>query len=246
MLAGVREVAIITQQKDLQALRALLGDGDRFGMNIRFVIQDQPLGIADTIKLSEDFLHGADFLLALGDNIFFGSGFSGVLKQMAEEDLGARILVKQVSDPERFGVAWIAPSGEVTQIQEKPTAPTSNFAITGLYFFKSSAVAKAKSLIPSARGELEVTDLLDAYMSQSDLRAWILPRGTMWLDTGTVESMMSAAEFVQSFQDLSGQLIGSPEEVAWRNGWISSDQLRASGRLFQNSYGTAIQRLAAD
>ena len=245
MLAGVRDVAIITQRKDLAALQALLGDGGRFGMEISYVIQEHPLGSADTIRLSEEFLEGSDFLLALGDNIFFGSGFSGVLKEMAADPMGARILVKQVSDPERFGIAWISPGGAVTKIQEKPSEPSSNFAITGLYFLRANAVDHAKALSPSARGELEVTDLLSHYMSGSDLRAWVLPRGTMWLDTGTIESMMSAAEFVQSFQDLSGQLIGSPEEVAWRNGWISEKELEGASRLFQNSYGAAIQKLIA-
>lgn len=245
MLSGIKEAAVVTQRKDLQALKSLLGDGSRLGMKLTFLIQDEPLGIADTIRLAEQFLDGTDFLLALGDNVFFGSGLSGVLRQMAEDPSRSRILVKEVMDPERFGVAWLNGDGKVTAIVEKPNAPTSKFAITGLYFFDKSAVSIAKSLTPSDRGELEITDVLSDSMLNSQLRAWVLPRGTMWLDTGTIESMMNAAEFVRSFQSLSGQLIGSPEEVAWRNGWIDSSQLRESAAGYQNSYGAKLIELVS-
>ena len=245
MLSGIREVAVITQRKDLQALNSLLGDGTRLGMELTYLIQDEPLGIADTIRLAEEFLGGSDFLLALGDNVFFGSGLSGVLRQMTEDSNLSRILVKEVMDPERFGVAWLDDHGKVTAIEEKPSSPTSRFAITGLYFFDQGAVAIASSLTPSHRGELEITDVLIDSMHKSQLRAWVLPRGTMWLDTGTIESMMNAAEFVRSFQSLSGQLIGSPEEVAWRNGWIDSAQLRKSAAAYQNSYGAKLIELVS-
>jgi glucose-1-phosphate thymidylyltransferase len=210
---------------------------------LTYGIQDEPKGIPDTIKVSRDYIAGDEFALALGDNVFFGSGLSGALGTLVNYRSGARILLKQVSDPERFGVAWVGPDGLVEEILEKPSSPTSNLAITGLYYLPGDAVGLADSLVPSSRGELEITDLLRAYMPDNNLHSWSLPRGTMWLDTGTIESLMDASNFVRSFQALSGQLIGSPHEVAWRNKWIDDTQLTSVSERFPTSYGSSLRKL---
>jgi len=243
MLSGIADIRIIVRSADIDAFTRLLGDGSDLGLSITYGIQDQPKGIPDTIKVSRDFIAGDEFALALGDNVFFGSGLSGALATLVNHKSGARVLLKAVSDPERFGVAWIGPDGSVKEIQEKPKSPSSNLAITGLYYLPGSAVEIADSLVPSARGELEVTDLLRAYMPTGDLHSWSLPRGTMWLDTGTIESLMDASNFVRSFQALSGQLIGSPHEVAWRNNWINDEKLKALSQKFPTTYGDSLRKL---
>lgn len=243
MLSGISDIRLIVRSVDIDAFTRLLGDGSDLGLSITYGIQDQPKGIPDTIKVSRGFIDEDEFALALGDNVFFGSGLSGALATLVNHRSGARVLLKAVSDPERFGVAWIGADGSVTEIQEKPKDPSSNLAITGLYYLPSSAVEIADSLAPSPRGELEVTDLLRAYMTTGDLHSWSLPRGTMWLDTGTIESLMDASNFVRSFQALSGQLIGSPHEVAWRNNWINDEKLQALSQKFPTTYGDSLRRL---
>jgi len=243
MLSGISDIRLITKSSDIQAFTKLLGDGSDLGISITYGIQDEPKGIPDTIKVSREFINGDEFALALGDNVFFGSGLSGALTTLVNHSSGARVLLKQVSDPERFGVAWIDSNGEVEDIAEKPKNPTSNLAITGLYYLPGDAVDIADSLVPSSRGELEITDLLQAYRKRGELHSWSLPRGTMWLDTGTIESLMDASNFVRSFQALSGQLIGSPHEVAWRNHWIQDGQLEALAAGFQSNYGESLRKL---
>lgn len=243
MLSGVRDIRIISKAADLESFGRLFGHGAELGVSITYGIQDEPRGIPDTIRVSKEFLSGSDFILALGDNVFFGSGLSGALGTLVSFGSGARILLKRVSDPERFGVAWMDDSGTVTNLEEKPKSPSSNLAVTGLYYLPASAVDAAFDLEPSARGELEITDLLRSFLVTGDLHAWSLPRGTMWLDTGTTESLMDASAFVRSFQALSGQLIGSPHEVAWRNGWISDEQIVKSAAAFPTPYGEALAKL---
>lgn len=243
MLSGISDIRLIARSADLDAFSRLLGDGSQFGISLTYGIQDEPKGIPDTIKVSRDYIAGDEFALALGDNVFFGSGLSGALATLVNYGSGARILLKQVSDPERFGVAWVGPDGLVEEIREKPSSPTSNLAITGLYYLPGDAVDLADGLVPSSRGELEITDLLRAYMPDNNLHSWSLPRGTMWLDTGTIESLMDASNFVRSFQALSGQLIGSPHEVAWRNKWIDDAQLASISERFPTSYGSSLLKL---
>ncbi len=243
MLSGISDIRLIARSADLDAFSRLLGDGSQFGISLTYGIQDEPKGIPDTIKVSRDYIAGDEFALALGDNVFFGSGLSGALGTLVNYGSGARILLKQVSDPERFGVAWVGPEGLVEVIREKPSSPTSNLAITGLYYLPGDAVDLADGLVPSSRGELEITDLLRAYMPDNNLHSWSLPRGTMWLDTGTIESLMDASNFVRSFQALSGQLIGSPHEVAWRNKWIDDAQLASISERFPTSYGSSLLKL---
>ena len=243
MLSGISDIRLIARSADLDAFSRLLGDGSQFGISLTYGFQDEPKGIPDTIKVSRDYIAGDEFALALGDNVFFGSGLSGALGTLVNYGSGARILLKQVSDPERFGVAWVGTDGLVEEIREKPSSPTSNLAITGLYYLPGDAVDLADGLVPSSRGELEITDLLRAYMPDNNLHSWSLPRGTMWLDTGTIESLMDASNFVRSFQALSGQLIGSPHEVAWRNKWIDDTQLTSVSERFPTSYGSSLRKL---
>lgn len=243
MLAGVREIRLVIRSEDANSYSKLLGDGSEFGVSISYGIQESPKGIPDTLLVSKDWLGVDEFALGLGDNVYFGSGLSGELLRMSASSQKTRILLKRVNDPERFGIAWTSESGEVVRLEEKPSHPSSNLAVTGLYFFPAGAAEKASVLKPSARGELEITDLLRLYMTTNDLQASLLPRGTMWLDTGTIEAMMDAAAFVRSFQALSGQLIGSPHEVGWRNGWITDNELATAASLFPTSYGLALRRL---
>ncbi len=245
MLSGIRDIRLVIKSEDAEPYRRLLGDGSAFGINLSYGFQDAPRGIPDTILVSSPWIDGESFALALGDNIFFGSGLSGELLRLASANSSARVLLKRVTDPSRFGVAWTSESGQVLRLEEKPNNPTSNLAVTGLYFFPESGSKKAESLTPSSRGELEITDLLSLYLREQQLEASLLPRGTMWLDTGTMESMMDASEFVQSFQSLSGQLIGSPHEVGWRNGWVSDDELLDIAARYPTSYGAALKRLVA-
>ncbi len=245
MLASIRDIKVVIRRPDSDLFEKVLGDGADFGLNITYGFQDAPLGIPDTIKVASDFLAGSPFAMGLGDNIFFGSGLSGELKRMVSQSTEASILLKSVPDPERFGVAWTSETGRVLKLEEKPSHPNSNLAVTGLYHLPSAAVEFVNQLTPSLRGELEITDLLNMFLSEEKLSASILPRGTMWLDTGTTEAMMDASNFVRSFQDLSGVLIGSPHEIAWRNGWIDADDLARKGHLLKNNYGQALCRLVS-
>jgi len=243
MLAGIRNIAVITRPKDREAFESLLGDGSLLGIDVTFIVQDHPAGIAEGLLLAEDFIAGESVCLALGDNIYHGSGLSVLLRDLAETSTGAAVIVRAVRDPERFGVAELDRNGNVVNLVEKPNAPDSNLAVTGMYFYDQTACSRVRDQRPSARGELEITDLNLSYLGTGGLTARELPRGTMWLDTGTVESMMDASQYVRSVQLHTGQLIGSPEEIAWRQKWISDDDLLASARLLNSDYGESLQRL---
>lgn len=243
MLAGCRDIAVVCRSRDKQALKSVLGGGEKFGVSLHYIVQDEPLGIVHAINLASTFLDYDSFVLALGDNLFFGSHFSGFLEQMASKNVGARIALKPVVDPERFGVAWLSTEGRVERLEEKPEDSSSNLAVTGLYFFDDEAVVRAQSQAASSRGELEITDLLKSYLDSGLLAAFTLPRGTMWQDTGTPEGLLSASNFVSSFQSLTGQLIGSPEEIAWRRGWISTADLERTSYEHPNNYGGSLRHL---
>lgn len=243
MLSGIRDIHIIIRGTDLHSFSNLLGDGSQIGISLTYGIQNEPKGIADTIRVASEFISSDEFALALGDNIFFGSGLTGMLSSMTSSKGEARVVLKEVSDPDRYGIAWLSESGSILQIEEKPHAPNSNFAITGLYFLPGNAVEIVSNLEPSTRGELEITDVLQSYLSKNQLKSWKLPRGTMWLDTGTIESLMDASTFVRSFQALSGQLIGSPHEISWRNNWIDDSELEGTAVKIGNSYGESLKRL---
>jgi glucose-1-phosphate thymidylyltransferase len=220
MLAGIREFCLITTQRDLSAYLNLLGHGEDFGIRITYEVQDQPNGIAESLLLAEAFLGNEACSLILGDNIFYGAGLGRELANFGIPQ-GSRILGYQVSNPEEFGVAILNESGKVCGIVEKPAMPTSNIAITGLYFFDNTAVERTKTLNRSARGELEITSLIQSYLDDEQLEFSLLPRGTAWLDTGTFDGLHKAASFVQVLESRTGLSIGNPYDVALAQGWIN-------------------------
>ena len=226
MLAGVKEFLIISSPQYLEDFQRLLGSGEQWGVTIEFAVQNEPKGIADAFLVAEEFIAAEPCALILGDNLFYGGGLGESLKEKIARQSGALIFCQEVQDPERYGVVELSADGRVLSIEEKPSLPKSNFAATGLYFYDSRAVGFAKELKPSARGELEITDLNKKYLEIGELTAHVLERGAVWLDTGTVGSLSSAAEFVRVIQERQGFRIGSPEEVAWRMGYISKPQFR--------------------
>jgi len=243
LLAGVREFLILTTPADQPLFEKLLGDGSALGVKILYQSQDEPKGIADGLILGEDFLQGEPSALILGDNIFYGAGVGETLEGY-RTDSGATVLAQSVGDAQRYGVLELGATGTVLSVEEKPTSPRSNLAITGLYFFDGSASARARRLRPSSRGELEITHLLDSYRSEGSLKAHVLPRGTAWLDTGTFESLAQASEFVRVVERRQGFMISAPEEIAWRLGLIDSMQLkRLAQRFAKSEYGTYLQSL---
>lgn len=243
LLAGTQDIAIITSPRDKSAFMNLLGDGSRFGVNITYLVQESPDGIAKALVLGERFLGGEASCLALGDNILYGSGAGEMLSQYRTES-GATILAQTVADPERYGVVEMNEDGRAVSLEEKPEFPKSSFAVPGLYFYDSTAVERAKSLIPSARGELEITDLNKSYLKDGELKVVKLPRGTVWLDTGTVDSLSQATEFVKVVEQRQGTLVGSPEEIAWRMGRIPDAVLLESATMFgKTGYGVALRQL---
>jgi glucose-1-phosphate thymidylyltransferase len=235
MLAGIREILIITTEEHQSDFQRLLGSGDKWGISFTYKIQPEPKGIAEAFLLGESFIDGEACALILGDNLFYGGGLGESLRARTASHNGALIFCQEVQDPERYGVVEIAGSGEVISIEEKPGEAKSNLAATGLYFYDSQVVAKAKSLRPSSRGELEISDLNNLYLEAGKLEAEVLQRGAVWLDTGTVDSLNSAAEFVRVIQERQGFKIGAPEEVAWRMGYISSEQLGKVAKDLPNS-----------
>jgi len=243
LLAGVREFLILTTPADQPLFEKLLGDGSALGVKILYQSQDEPKGIADGLILGEEFLQGEPSALILGDNIFYGAGVGETLEGY-RTDSGATVLAQSVGDAQRYGVLELGATGTVLSVEEKPTSPRSNLAITGLYFFDGSASARARRLRPSSRGELEITHLLDSYRSEGSLKAHVLPRGTAWLDTGTFESLAQASEFVRVVERRQGFMISAPEEIAWRLGLIDSMQLkRLAQRFAKSEYGTYLQSL---
>jgi glucose-1-phosphate thymidylyltransferase len=245
LLCDVREIALVCRPQDRENYQLLLGDGSSFGVSIDYFEQRTNDGIPAAIQEAKDFFELSPLVVALGDNLFHGSGLSRVFQQLAEPVEGCKILVREVPDPERFGVLFINEDESPRTIVEKPTIPESNLAITGMYFFDASLTAKLKKLSKSARGEFEVADLLSLYLRDSKLLYDRLPRGTMWLDTGTVDSLSDASSFVRSTQNHTGQLIGSPEEVAWRKGWISDHQLSQSLHNANSKYSELLSRNVA-
>ncbi len=244
MLAGIREVLIITTPQDEPMFRNLLGDGSAWGMGIEYAVQPNPEGLAQAFIIGENFIGGERSCLILGDNIFYGHGFQNYLFDASRHEQGATVFGYWVSDPERYGVAEFNASGEVTALVEKPQTPKSNYAITGLYFYDNQVVEMAKSLKPSPRGELEITDINSIYLKQRQLRVEKLGRGIAWLDTGTHESLMQASNFIQTIEERQGLKVACPEEIAWNQGWIDAAQLeQLAGRLKKSQYGEYLLRL---
>jgi glucose-1-phosphate thymidylyltransferase len=222
--AGINDILIITTPQDRDSFERLLGDGSQYGCSFQYASQEKPNGLAEAFIIGENFIHGDDVALVLGDNIFHGVGLGKELRAI-ETIHGATIFACRVSNPESYGVVEFSPDGMVVSIEEKPTKPKSNFAVPGLYFYDSRVAEIAKSIKPSARGELEITSVNEQYMKQGRLSARILERGTMWLDTGTFESLYAASSYVQIIEERQGSKISCLEEIAWNNKWISDDQL---------------------
>ncbi len=247
MLAGIREVLVISTPMDLPLFRRMLGDGSDWGIDLSYVEQPSPDGIAQAFLLGEEFIGDDDVCLILGDNIFFGYGFTGMLQKAVEsvrEERMATIFGYYVNDPERYGVAEFDDEGKVLSIEEKPKEPKSNYAVVGLYFYSNDVVEVAKNVKPSARGELEITSVNEEYLRRKRLRMSIMGRGFAWLDTGTHDSFQEAGNFIETVEKRQGLKIACPEEIAWRRGWISDEQLEAlAGQLMKNQYGEYLMRL---
>ena len=238
LLAGVREILIISTPQDTPRFEQLLGDGSQWGLNLSYAVQPSPDGLAQAFLIGEKFIGGEDSALVLGDNIFFGHQLSDLLKRADARRTGATVFAYHVTDPERYGVAEFDAEGNVLSLEEKPTAPKSNFAVTGLYFYDSSVVAHAKALKPSPRGELEITDLNRRYLAESALKVERMGRGYAWLDTGTHDSLLEAGQFISTIEKRQGQKVACPEEIAWRNGWIDDAALlRLAEKLAKSGYG---------
>ena len=238
MLAGIREIALISTPEDQPAFIRLLGDGSQWGLSITYIIQPSPDGLAQAYLLAEDFLAGSPSVMVLGDNIFFGHGLPEVLAAALAQPVGGTVFGYRVSDPERYGVVKFDAEGTVLQIIEKPNVPPSNFAVTGLYFLDGTASARAKTIRPSARGELEIVDLLETYLAEGTLSVQKMGRGFAWLDTGTHGSLLDAGNFVRTLQARQGLQVGCPDEIAYRAGWIDDAALAARAAIFRkNDYG---------
>ena len=248
MLAGIRDILIISTPDDTPRFEALLGDGSQFGINLSYKVQPSPDGLAQAFILGEEFLSGEAGAMVLGDNIFYGMGFRAILKKAvsnAEENGRATVFGYYVPDPKRFGVVEFDDSGNVISIEEKPNKPKSNYAIIGLYFFPAGVSSKAAQIKPSDRGELEITTLIEMYLDEHLLDVQLLSRGFAWLDTGTVDSLLRAAEFIEMIQNRQGTTISAPEEIAYINGFIDRDKLMESAALYGNSpYGEHLKAVA--
>lgn len=244
MLAGMREVLVISTPHDLPLFERLLGDGSEWGMRLAYAEQPSPDGLAQALTIAEDFLEGKPSALILGDNLFFGYGFSERLARANTRETGATVFGYQVEDPQRYGVVAFDAAGRPREIVEKPAQPPSNTAVTGLYFYDTHAPRFARELKPSARGELEITDLNRRYLEAGTLAVEALGRGFAWLDTGTHQSLLQASTFVETIEERQGVKIGAPEEIAWRAGWIDDAQLRALAEpLAKTRYGQYLLRL---
>jgi len=244
MLAGIKEILIISTPHDTPRFQDLLGDGKRWGLDIQYAVQPEPNGLAQAFLIGEEFLDGAPSALVLGDNIFFGQGFSAELQAASEQTEGARIFAYHVQDPHRYGIAEFDGDGKVLSLEEKPEHPRSNFAVTGLYFYDERAVEFTKELSPSKRGELEITDLNKLYLDKDALQVCTLGRGFAWLDTGTYDSLIEAGSFVQTVEKRQGMKIACPEEIAWRKEFIDDAQLILLAEELRNSgYGDYLLQL---
>lgn len=238
MLAGIRDILIITTPADQESFRALLGDGTAWGLNLEYVVQPSPDGLAQAFILGEEFIGGSPVCLILGDNIFYAEGLSRRLQNISQKETGATIFAYFVQDPQRYGVVEMDPERRALSIEEKPENPKSNYAVTGLYFFDNDVVDIAKGIKPSARGELEISSVNDAYLQRGDLQVEILGRGAAWLDTGTHQSLLDAGQFIRVIEERQSLKIASPEEIAWRMGFIGDAQLEKLANPLENSgYG---------
>jgi glucose-1-phosphate thymidylyltransferase len=245
MLAGIRDIMIISTPEDLPQFRRLLGDGSRFGVQFAYAVQPKPDGIAQAFLIASDWIGGAACALALGDNIIHADHLTQLLQQAAKAEAGATVFAYQVRDPERYGVVSFDATGRAMELVEKPSIPASNWAVTGLYFYDNQVTDIARSIRPSARGELEITDLNKVYLNAGTLRVDRLSRGCAWLDAGTPDSLLQAATFVQTIQSRTGNLVGCPEEVAFRMRYISAEALRTqAGQLGKTDLGRALMELA--
>ena len=238
MLAGIREVLVISTPDDIEGFKRLLGDGSQFGIELSYAIQPCPDGLAQAFIVGEEFIGTSNVCLVLGDNIFYGPGFTSMLRQAAARQKGATVFGYQVKDPERFGVVEFDEQKRAVSIEEKPKYPKSNFAVTGLYFYDNDVVEIAKQVKPSERGELEITTVNQMYLEHGDLNVELLERGFAWLDTGTQSSLLEAAQFVETLEKRQGYKVACLEEIALNNGWLSKDQVLAIGQsMSKNSYG---------
>ena len=247
MLAGIREVLIITTPEDVDSFKRLLGDGSLFGIELTYAVQPSPDGLAQAFIIGEDFIGDSNVCLVLGDNIFYGQGFTPMLKQAIARQQGATVFGYQVKDPERFGVVEFDQNKCAISLEEKPKHPKSNFAVTGLYFYDNDVIQIAKQVKPSDRGELEITTVNQMYLERGDLNVELLGRGFAWLDTGTHESLLEAAQFVETIEKRQGYKVACLEEIAFNNGWLSAEQILEIGQsMSKNDYGQYLISLVDD
>ena len=247
MLAGINDILVITTPEEQAQFKHLLGDGSQWGLRLSYAVQPKPEGLAQAFIIGADFVGDSPACLILGDNIFFGHGLSETLQLAASRDSGATVFGYYVSDPERYGVVAFDADGRATDIEEKPAKPKSHYAVVGLYFYDSDVVDIAKNLKPSARGELEITDVNKEYLKRGTLQVEVLGRGTAWLDTGTHESLLEAANFVETVEKRQSLMIACPEEIAWRMGYISADDVRALAKpLLKSGYGEYLLAVLED
>jgi glucose-1-phosphate thymidylyltransferase len=247
MLANIREILIISTPEDTDLFKRLLGDGRHLGLSLHYKIQPRPEGLAQAFLIAEEFLNSEPCALILGDNIYYGYNFSSMLEEAAKLSDGAVVFGYYVNDPERYGVVEFDEGGNAVSIEEKPAVPKSNYAVTGLYFYDQTVVEKAKKVKPSARGELEITDVNKAYLQEGKLKVKLLGRGMAWLDTGTHQSLLNASNFVESIEERQGLKIACLEEIAWRKGYITRQQVvELAEPLLKNSYGKYLLKIVSD
>lgn len=247
MLAGIREVLIISTPDDIDGFKRLLGDGSELGIDISYAVQPSPDGLAQAFIIGEDFIGGSNVCLVLGDNIFYGQGFTPLLRQAVNRQKGATVFGYQVKDPERFGVVAFDENKRAISIEEKPTQPKSNYAVTGLYFYDNDVIEIAKKVKPSERGEVEITTVNQMYMERGDLNVELLGRGFAWLDTGTHESLLEAAQFVETIEKRQGYKVACLEEIALNNGWLTKQQVAEIGQsMSKNAYGQYLMSLTSE
>lgn len=238
MLAGIKEMLIISTPADTPRFEELLGDGSQWGISLEYKVQDEPRGLADAFRVGKDFIGDDSAAMVLGDNIFFGADFGRILREASSSNTGATVFACHVRDPERFGVVEFGQHGEPVAIVEKPSQPKSPYAVTGLYFYNNNVISVAENLKPSPRGELEITDVNKTYLENNELKVVRLPRGMAWLDTGTHDSLLEASQFVQTIEHRQGFKIACPEEIAWRQGWITPGELEQTAKsLVGTGYG---------